>query len=103
MEYGGKNLSATFIRIYFRNADGRVEDGQHDCDLTNFAGVVPQIGDQILASGVLQGRDRADPANREIWTVVGRLFNPKDNEAYVALIVETRQPAPSEHSLLPGH
>ena len=90
------------IRIYFRNSDGTVEDGQQDCGLQNFGGVLPAIGDRILDSGVPQGRDRRNPVNREIWTVVGRMFNPRDNEDYIALIVEISPPKAQEHSLLPS-
>ena len=91
------------IRIYFRSSDGKVEDAQHDCELSNFGGVLPAVGDRILNPGVLQGRDRYDPGNREIWTVVGRMFNPRDNEDYIALIVEERAPTPDEYSLLPSN
>ncbi|HMM73937.1 MAG TPA: hypothetical protein PKC22_17220, partial [Rhodocyclaceae bacterium] len=61
------------------------------------------VGDRILNPGVRQGLDRYSPANREIWTVVGRMFNPRDNEDYIALIVEERAPTPDEYSLLPGN
>ncbi|MEP9372564.1 hypothetical protein [Mesorhizobium sp. KR1-2] len=90
------------IRIYFRSPDGAVEDGQHDFDFSSFGGVLPSIGDCILNPGVIHGRDRREPANREIWTVVGRVFNPKDNEDYIALIVEERAPTSQEYSLLPS-
>ena len=90
------------IRILHRLPDGILEDGGGDFDLASFAGVVPMIGDQILDPGVIQGRDRRDPMNREMWTVVGRVFNSKDNAAFVALIVEARPPRPEERGLLPG-
>ncbi len=90
------------IRILHRQPNGTIEDGQHDFDLASFGGVLPAVGDMILDPGVIQGRDRRDPANREMWTVVGRLFNPRDNADYIALIVETRPPRPEERELLPG-
>ena len=82
-------MTAT-IRIYFRYADGKVDDGSRDFGLEDFAGFLPAIGDTILNPGVLQGLDRDIPENREIWTVVGRVFNPRDLANYVVLIVEER-------------
>jgi hypothetical protein len=80
----------TSIRILHRDPAGKVFDGQEEYDLAQFAGQVPTIGDMILNPGVLQGLDRHDPQNRSIWTVVGRVFNPRDREDTVALIVESR-------------
>ena len=48
------------------------------------------IGDMILDPGVAQDRNRHDPQNRTVWTVVGRVFNARDNAADVSLIVESR-------------
>tara|TARA_R110001606_G_scaffold233942_1_gene381577 strand:+ start:72993 stop:73268 length:276 start_codon:yes stop_codon:yes gene_type:complete len=78
------------IRVLFRNPQGTIVDGGIDFDLTSFAGQVPLIGDMILDPGVPQGLDRNLPQNRQVWTVVGRVFNPRDTEDCVALIVETR-------------
>lgn len=78
------------IRILHRDPTGRVSDGGVDFDLEQFAGQLPMIGDTIVDPGVLQGQDRRMPQNRQIWTVVGRVFNARDNEDYVALIVENR-------------
>ena len=36
---------------------------------------MPSIGDMIVNPAVLQGLNRHDPANREVWNVVGRIFN----------------------------
>ena len=80
----------TSIRILHRDPVGNISDGQQEYDLAQFAGQFPSIGDMILNPGALQGLDRHDPRNREIWTVVGRVFNPRDREDTVALIVETR-------------
>lgn len=30
------------------------------------------------------------PQNRSIWTVVGRVLHPRDNEDVIALVVESR-------------
>lgn len=84
------NEAMTSIRILYRDPDGKIYDGQVDFGPEHFAGQVPAIGDIILNPGVVQGQDRRMPQNRQIWTVVGRVFNPGDNEDYVSLIVETR-------------
>lgn len=80
----------TSIRILHRDPAGKVSDGGVEFGLEQFAGQVPTIGDTILDPGVLQGQDRHMPQNRSIWTVVGRVFNPRDREDTVALIVESR-------------
>jgi hypothetical protein len=80
----------THIRILHRDTAGKVFDGSVDFSPEDFAGQVPAIGDTILNPGVLVGKDRVDPRNREIWTVVGRVFNSRDNKDYVSLIVESR-------------
>jgi hypothetical protein len=86
-----ENTTNVTIRIYFRHSDGRVEDGSQDFGLRDFAGVLPAIGDTILNPGVLQGLDRNQPANREVWKVVDRVFNPRDLANYVVLVVEERR------------
>lgn len=53
-------------------------------------GVSPPIGDQVLQPGVLQGIDRSQRKSRTAWTVVGRIFNPKDSPNHVCLIIEPR-------------
>lgn len=47
------------------------------------------IGDTILDQGAPSDKDRNDPRNRTIWTVVGRVFNHCDNEDTVSIIVES--------------
>lgn len=81
----------TCIRVLHRDETGKVSDFGNDFDPEHFAGQVPAIGDMILDPGVPSGNDRHDPRNREIWTVVGRVFNPRDNKDYVSLIVESRR------------
>lgn len=80
----------THIRILHRDPAGKVFDGGIEYGPEHFAGQVPAIGDMIVDPGVLQGLDRDDPQNRQIWKVVGRVFNPRDREDAVALIVESR-------------
>ncbi|RVL69854.1 hypothetical protein CN140_35830 [Sinorhizobium meliloti] len=77
------------IRVYFRAESGLVADGQR-YDLSDFGGFLPAIGDQVLQPGVLQGIDRSQRKSRTVWTVVGRIFNPKDSPNHVCLIVEPR-------------
>lgn len=90
----------THIRILHRDPNGKVFDGGVDFDRAQFAGQVPLIGDTILDPGVLQGQDRHLPQNRQIWTVVGRVFNPRDNEEYVSLIVESRDGNVADEAIL---
>ena len=90
----------TNIRILHRDPSGKIHDGGLDFAPEHFAGQVPMIGDIIVDPGVLQGRDRQLPQDRQIWTVVGRVFNARDNEDYVALIVETRDGNISDEAFL---
>jgi hypothetical protein len=79
------------IRVLFQE-NGKVKDYSEEHELSLFGGVVPNAGDVIVNPGVLQGKDRTKLENRDIWTVVRRVFNPKDNGgSYIALVVETRQ------------
>lgn len=90
------------IRIYFREADGTLEDSQQEFGIESFAGLIPAIGDMVVDPGVPQGLNRHDPKNRRVWDVVGRVFNPRDMEGYVALIVKERVPDPHEYSVVAG-
>ncbi|MFG1399915.1 hypothetical protein [Roseixanthobacter pseudopolyaromaticivorans] len=93
-------MAEILIRILFRDETGKIEDGVHDCDLSNFAGFLPNIGDTIVDPSVLQGLDRSAPENREVWRVVDRIFNPKDQENYVALVVEARPGTMADEAFL---
>ena len=90
------------IRLYRRLADGTLEDSRQEFGIETFAGQVPAIGDTILVPGVLQGVDRHDPANRRLWTVVARVFNPRDMEDYVALVVDECSPESQEYAVVAG-
>jgi hypothetical protein len=99
----GSDMSATneiTVRLHYRRADGTIEDAQQDYGLADFAGVLPSIGDQILDPGVVSGRKRDELGNRRLWTVVGRVFNPRDNRDYVALIVDERIPSEAERAFV---
>lgn len=88
------------IRIYKQADGGQWEDCQEDYGLEAFAGFLPAVGDVILEPGVLQGRDRHDPNNRKLLTVVRRVFNPRDLQNYVALIVEEQTPMAEQRSVV---
>jgi hypothetical protein len=88
------------IRILYRSKDGLIQDFQDEHDLSRFAGTIPIIGDQILDPGVVQGKSRYELQNRRLLSVVGRVFNPRDNENYIALIVEERAPTELESELV---
>lgn len=89
------------VRIYEQAPDGVWHDREQDYDLDDFAGVLPAIGDMILEPGVPQGLDRYDPSNRKLFTVVQRIFNPRDLPNYVALVVSVATPDKQQASLVP--
>ncbi|MEZ0061441.1 hypothetical protein ACVII1_007117 [Bradyrhizobium elkanii] len=91
------------VRLYHRSSDGKVVDAVHDMELSNFGGALPNVGDWILEPGVPSHLDRLEPKNRNFWVVVQRVFNPRDNEDYIALIVEDRAPTSAEFDLLPSN
>lgn len=79
------------VRIYYTSDDGEWQDGQIDYPLSSFAGVLPAVGDLILEPGVLHGKDRHDPDNREMLEVKKRVFGARDFPNIVALLVEKRK------------
>jgi hypothetical protein len=99
---GFSTMQKPYLRLYHRHHDGKIVDAGHDMTLSDFAGVLPSIGDWILQPGVRQGLDQLDPKSRNIWVVVHRMFNPRDMENGIALIVENRKPTPNELDLLPS-
>lgn len=90
----------TAIRILEKNADNSITDLSIEFPCSNFAGQIPAIGDMILDPGVVSGKDRSMPENRAIWTVVGRIFNPRDNEDYVCLVVSSRAGTAKDEAFL---
>lgn len=93
-------MSEVTVRIYLRNSHDQLDDMSEAFELAQFAGQVPMIGDEILAPGVLDGLDRTDPVNRRVWKIVGRIFNPRDLEDYVLLVVQERNLTKAESSLV---
>ena len=91
---------SAYVRIYVRAAGGSLTDTRQEFGLESFAGQLPSIGDMILAPGVLSHLDRHEPANRTLWQVVGRIFNPRDLQTSVILIVEERPPSTHEADLV---
>ncbi len=92
-------MEESSVRIYYVSDDGEWQDGQIEYPLSSFAGVLPAPGDLILEPGVLHGRDRHDPANREILEVVKRVFGAKDFPDRVALVVRKRGLKAEEHDI----
>jgi hypothetical protein len=95
-------MTAPTFRIYERYPDGRIEDRQLDMSLDEFGGQCPVVGDLVVEAGVPSHLDRSDPANRKIWTVMARVFNPRDLPDYIALIVEERTPTATESEFVAG-
>lgn len=79
------------IRLYARDARGRLEDLRHDIDLTECAGVCPATGDHIVASKVGE--------SGTLWEVKGRYFKARGHDDYVVLVVEERDARPEEIEL----
>lgn len=98
------------IRILQRGANGNIEDKGQDFSPSDFAGMVPSIGDHIINPWIPGGQRREDgalifpsrgvPTNRTLWLVVERFFNSKDLKSYVGLVVEERTLTPEEYSLV---
>ena len=66
-------------------------------------GLVPQIGDLFVNPGVVEGRDRKDPRNREVGTVTKRYIQPQrgpSGETYICIVVDTRPGEEGEANIL---
>lgn len=96
------NIGSTTIRVYFEQPNGQFQDGQDEIPISMFGGTVPNVGDIYLAPGVTWGDDRSLAANRKIWEVRKRVFNPRDQEDYVAVVFLIRPLTPSEEAFLPN-
>lgn len=90
------------IRICIEGDNGELSDGAQDFELSDFGGFLPVAGDLILDPGVsAREADRSAPENRTIWVVKRRVFNPRDLQNYVALIVAKRQATSADEAILP--
>jgi hypothetical protein len=95
-------MPKTLIALFFKGRDGTYEKVD-DYDLEDLGGTVPMIGDLIVDPGVVQGRDRTDPANRDVHEVTARYFYPRTTDSasvLVGLLVTTRQGREEEINLL---
>ena len=94
-------MSEVVIHLYCRQSDGTIEDAQHTFDLSDFGGFLPAVGDKILDPGAPASLERHVPENRRLWTVVDRVFNPRDTKDFVALVIESCPVSDNEAALLP--
>lgn len=96
-------MSDPMLRLYERNAAGLVELPSLGWQLSDFAGVVPSVGDCIINSGVQSGRDRTDPIERTVYEVVARWFaensGAEQGSLVINLEVRERQGKPDEQNL----
>lgn len=89
----------TAIRLYKRMSNGDLTDLEYEYDIRECGGFCPGVGDHIIDSGVVQGRDRADPSARTIWLVEQRIFRPRGQSDYVVLVVKALRPSAGEMDL----
>jgi len=79
------------FRIFSRAAEtGALDDENTTYGLSAFGGVYPSVGDRLSIA------DLPD----EILTVVERVISVRNGRAFVALVVERREPTPAEQALL---
>ena len=57
--------------------DGMIVSTGEGYYLEDFGGVLPGVGDLIVDPGVVEGRDRREPSNRQIMEVEKRYFQPR--------------------------
>ncbi len=89
------------VRLYYVEANGNWQDSGTTMELSDFAGVLPNIGDQFLEPGVVSGSDRLNYEHRELHTVIARVFNARDFSDGIALVVETRKVEIRERAICP--
>ncbi len=95
---------ATFVRLYEDHGEVLKFCGD-EFDFTDCGGHLPHIGDIIVDSGVTEGMDRMDPANRRLHEVVARYLMPRshmDGVHYTCLVVKSRNGCKKEVNILPG-
>jgi hypothetical protein len=97
-----RQMNEVTIHLYCRLTSGKIEDAQHTFDLSDFGGFLPAVGDKILDPGVPASLERNVPENRRLWTVVDRVFNPRDTKDSVALVIESCPVSDHEAVLLPS-
>jgi len=81
------------VHLFYQNGGSYKAIAEESVTASDLGGV-PEPGDCIVSQGVLQGRDRNDPANREVYEVVRRYFfgdGARDERAvHVHLLVNVR-------------
>jgi hypothetical protein len=87
------------VRLFTQRESGRFESNYSDFNLSQFAGVLPCVGDQFLHPGLYAAGGPAELETRFILTVVGRVFNLDDNSNHVGLMVTERAPTDLESNL----
>lgn len=75
------------IRVTVEHLEGTLSDAG-DYGPEHFGGIVPGVGDEILDAFAAPDAVRTDPSHRAIWKVKRRVFNPRDQGDYIALLVE---------------
>ena len=89
-----KNAPTTVIGILTIDDDGMIVSIGDGYYLEDFGGVLPGVGDLIVDPGVVEGRDRREPSNRQIMEVEKRYFQPRtdrDEFIWAHLVVRIRQ------------
>ena len=97
------NQQRESVVVIYRDGDDEDKPGDtRRFALSDFGGVLPDIGDQILSPWVIEGRDRNAPENRKMWTVIERHFIPlaPPDEPILALTVQERTLADAESRLI---
>ena len=93
-------MPKTAIRVYHHYDDEAFEDAREEYDLEDFGGILPAVGDRIVSPWVIEGRDRRDPANRSVYEVIHRYFQPVDSSTtdviYIILVVRDREATAEE-------
>lgn len=91
------------IRL-FTESGGYLNDLGVEFTSDDFGGGVPMAGDLIVSPGVVAGRERREPANREVMEVLKR-YHPLGQsqvmeQLCVVLVVEVRTGLPGEVDIL---
>ena len=89
-------MKKVMLRILTRGQDGALEDVGVELSVEEeLGGILPQVGDSILESGVHANLDRGDAINREFRVVEERILYPKadpdDEIRWVGLVCRVRQ------------
>jgi hypothetical protein len=100
-------MSELTIRIFVRTNSGTLVDQEVSFELSDFGGHLPAVGDSVIRPGgtphsIMRPGATPQQPNHTMWTVVRRIFNPRDLSDNVALVVEDRELSDEERVFLPG-